>query len=87
MAGYRLLIKSSATKELESTGSKSDRQRIVARIQALAADPRPAGAEKLAGYTDQLRIRQGNYRILYSVDDELHEVTIFRIGHRKDVYR
>ncbi len=87
MAGYRLLIKSSATKELESTGSKSDRQRIVARIQALAADPRPTGAEKLAGYTDQLRIRQGNYRILYSVDDERREVTIFRIGHRKDVYR
>lgn len=87
MAGYRLLIKTSAAKELESTGSKADRQRIVARIQALSADPRPQGAEKLAGYTDQLRIRQGNYRILYSVDDERREVTIFRIGHRKDVYR
>lgn len=87
MAGYRLLIKASAAKELESAGSKSDRQRIFARIQSLAADPRPPGAEKLAGYTDQLRVRQGNYRIVYSVDEERREVTIFRIGHRKDVYR
>lgn len=87
MAGYRLLIKASAAKELESAGSKSDRRRIFARIQSLAADPRPPGAEKLAGYTDQLRVRQGNYRIVYSVDEERREVTIFRIGHRKDVYR
>ncbi len=87
MAGYRLLIKSSATKELASTGSKADRRRIVARIRALAAEPRPAGAEKLAGYTDQLRVRQGNYRIVYSVNEERREVTVFRIGHRKDVYR
>jgi len=87
VAGYRLLIKASAAKELESAGTKSDRQRIVARIQSLGADPRPPRAEKLAGYTDQLRVRQGNYRIVFSVDDERREVTIFRIGHRKDVYR
>ncbi len=87
MAGYRLLIKGSAAKELGSAGSKADRQRIVARIQSLAADPRPPGAEKLAGYTDQLRVRQENYRIVYGVDDEHCEVTVFRIGHRKDVYR
>ncbi len=87
MAGYRLLIKGSAAKELGSAGSKADRQRIVARIQSLAADPRPPGAEKLAGYTDQLRVRQENYRIVYGVDDERCEVTVFRIGHRKDVYR
>jgi mRNA interferase RelE/StbE len=87
VAGYRLLIKASAAKELQSAGSKSDRQRIIARIQSLAAEPRPPGAEKLAGYTDQLRVRQGSYRIVYSVDDERREVTIFRIGHRKDVYR
>ena len=87
MAGYRLLVKVSAAKELESAGTKADRQRIVERIQSLAADPRPPGAEKLAGYTDQLRVRQGNYRIVYSVNDERREVTIFRIGHRRDVYR
>ena len=87
MAGYRLLVKASAAKELESAGSKADRRRMVERIQSLASNPRPPGAEKLAGYTDQLRVRQGNYRIVYSVDDERGEVTIFRIGHRKDVYR
>ncbi|OGA43111.1 MAG: hypothetical protein A3G25_17315 [Betaproteobacteria bacterium RIFCSPLOWO2_12_FULL_63_13] len=87
MAGYRLLIKASATKELEAVDTKTDRQRVVAKIQALAANPRPQGSEKLAGYADRHRVRQGNYRIIYLVDDELREVTIFRIGHRKDVYR
>ena len=87
MAGYRLLIKASAAKELESLGSKADRQRIVDRIRSLASNPRPPGAEKLAGYTDQHRVRQGNFRIVFGVDDERREVTVFRIGHRRDVYR
>lgn len=87
MAGYRLLIKASATKELEAVGTKTDRHRIVARIQALAVDPRPKSSEKLAGYADRYRVRQGTYRIIYLVDDERREVTIFKIGHRKDVYR
>ena len=87
MAGYRLLIKASATKELEAVGAKADRQRIVVRIQALAANPRPPGSEKLAGYADRYRLRQGRYRIIYLVDEEHREVTVFKIGHRKDVYR
>lgn len=87
MAGYRLLIKASAAKELEAVGTKTDRRRIVAKIQALAAEPRPKGSEKLAGYVDRYRLRQGTYRIIYRVDDERHEATIFKIGHRKDVYR
>lgn len=87
MAGYRVLIKSSAAKELEAAGTKADRHRIVQRIRTLAEDSRPQGSEKLAGYTDRYRVRQGNYRIVYLVDDERREVTIFRIGHRKDVYR
>ena len=81
------MIKASATKELEAVGTKNDRQRIVARIQALAVDPRPKGSEKLAGYADRHRVRQGIYRIIYLVDDERREITIFKIGHRKDVYR
>jgi mRNA interferase RelE/StbE len=84
---YRLLIKPSAGKELSRLGSKADRQRIVQRIQALAEDPRSHGAEKLAGYDDRHRIRQGNYRIVYLIDDHRHEVTIFKVGDRKDVYR
>lgn len=87
MAGYRLFIKASAAKEIEAAGTKADRQRVVERIQALAADPRSQGSEKLAGYADRYRIRQGQYRIIYLIDDERREVTIFKVGHRKDVYR
>lgn len=87
MAAYRLPIKASAAKELEAVGSKADRQRIVEKVQALAAGPRPQGSEKLAGYADRYRVRQGSYRIIYLVDDERREVTIFKVGHRQDVYR
>lgn len=87
MAEYKLLIKASAAKELEAVGAKSDRQRLVERIQTLVEGPRPQGAEKLAGYTDRYRVRQGSYRIIYLIDDGRHEVTIFKIGHRKEVYR
>ncbi|MGQ0749228.1 MAG: type II toxin-antitoxin system RelE family toxin [Betaproteobacteria bacterium] len=87
MAGYSLLIKSSAAKELDAAGSKADRQRIIQRIRALAGNTRPQGSEKLAGYVDRYRVRQGRYRIIYLIDDEHREVTIFKIGHRKDVYR
>ena len=87
MAEYRLLIKASAAKELEAVGTKADRQRVVQRMQALAAIPRPQGSEKLAGYADRYRVRQGNYRIIYLIDDGRREVTIFKVAHRKDVYR
>ena len=87
MAEYRLLIKSSAAKELDAAGTKADRLRIVRRIQTLIGNPRPQGSEKLAGYADRYRIRQGRYRIIYLIDDERREVTIFKIGHRRDVYR
>jgi mRNA interferase RelE/StbE len=68
-------------------GNKSDRQRIVRRIEALSEDPRPHGAEKLAGYEDRYRIRQGNFRVVYLIDDRRKEVTIFKVGDRKDVYQ
>jgi mRNA interferase RelE/StbE len=84
---YRLLIKASAARELEEVGNKAERQRIVRRMQALAVIPRPQGSEKLAGYADRYRVRQGNYRIIYLIDDGRREVTIFKVGHRKDVYR
>ena len=87
MAGYRLLIKTSAAKELEAVGAKVDRQRIVARVQSLVANPRSEVSEKLAGYADRYRVRQGSYRIIYLIDDERREVTIVKVGHRKDVYR
>ena len=87
MAAYKLLLKATAAKEIEAVGTKVDRQRIVKRIQLLAVDPRTTGSEKLAGYDGRYRIRQGQYRIVYLIDDERREVTIFKIGHRKAVYR
>ena len=85
MDGYNLLIKPSAVKELEAI-SRKDRQRVVERILALAADPRPPGSEKLSG-EDKYRVRQGSYRVVYQIDDGAYEVTIVKIGHRREVYR
>ena len=87
MAVYRLLIKASAAKEIEAIDTKADRQRVVKRIQGLAADPRAPGSEKLAGYGDRHRVRQGWHRIIYLIDDGRREVTIFKVGNRKDMYR
>ena len=85
MASYRLLIKPSAVKELEALPRK-DRQRVVSRIQGLARTPRPPGCEKLSG-SDRYRIRQGDYRIIYSIEDVELVVLVVRVGHRRDVYR
>ncbi len=85
MASYRIEIKRSAVKELEAVPAK-DRRRITTKIQALAGNPRPAGCEKLSGH-DKYRIRQGNYRILYTIEDDVLVVTVIRIGDRRDVYR
>jgi mRNA interferase RelE/StbE len=87
VASYSLLIKPSAGKELQAVGSKTDRQKIIAKIQGLASDPRPRGSEKLAGYSDRYRIRQGNYRVVYLIDDSASVVTIYKVGHRREVYR
>lgn len=85
MASYKLLIKPSAVKELEALPAK-DRRRLVARLQRLSSDPRPLGSEKLSGH-DLYRIRQGNYRVLYSVEDLALIVLVIKVGHRRDVYR
>ena len=87
MASYRVLIKSSAAREIEAVDQKKDRQRIVASIRSLADDPRPPGCDKLAGEDDRYRIRVGRYRIIYSVGDGELLVVVVRVGHRKDVYR
>lgn len=85
MAGYSVGIKRSAAKELDEL-SRQDRRRIVERVRALVVDPRPRGCEKLSG-EEKYRIRQGNLRILYEINDALQAVTIVKIGHRRDVYR
>ena len=85
VASYRVLIKPSAVKELELVPVK-DRRRLVSRMERLAADPRPHGCEKLSA-REQYRLRQGDYRLVYGIDDEAREVLVVKIGNRRDVYR
>jgi mRNA interferase RelE/StbE len=86
VASYRLLIKPSAAKEIESA-PKKDRLRIIKRIQDLSSDPRPPGCEKLSGQDDKYRVRQGTYRIVYTISDVGLVICIVKVGHRKEVYR
>ena len=86
MASYSLRIKKSAIEDLEAIPTRADRQRIVKRIRALADDPRPRGVQKLSG-KERYRVRQGRYRILYSILDRELIVYIVRVADRKLVYR
>lgn len=86
MGQYRVLIKPSAVKEIEAVPRKKDRQRIVKKIEQLGDEPRPAGCQKLSGH-GRYRIRQGQYRIVYGVEDDKLIVYVVKVGHRKDVYR
>jgi mRNA interferase RelE/StbE len=85
VASYKLLIKPSAARELEAL-PRRDRIRVAERISVLENDPRPPGCEKLSGH-EQYRVRQGNYRVVYAIDDAASSVVIVKIGHRRDVYR
>ena len=85
MAGYKVLIKPSAVKEVEAIPAK-DRERVVRKIRALTEDPRPRGSEKLSG-DDKYRVRQGRYRVVYSVSDDDRTVLVVKVGHRREVYR
>ena len=62
------------------------RERVRSAIDGLATDPRPAGCVKLAG-RDDYRVRVGEYRVVYAVDDAERVVIVARIAHRRDVYR
>jgi mRNA interferase RelE/StbE len=86
VGSYRLFIKPTAVKEIESILRKKDRQRVVLRIEQLADEPRPPGCQKLSGH-DRYRVRSGAYRVVYSVNDADLIVQVVKVGHRKDVYR
>lgn len=85
MAKYKLAFKKSVTKDLRPIPN-DDVARIVQRIEALQEDPRPVGSEKLSGQ-ERYRIRQGVYRIIYEIADEVLLVTVVKVAHRKDVYK
>jgi mRNA interferase RelE/StbE len=87
VAAYSLTIKSSAAKELQGVSDKETLSRLIEKIKSLATQPRPPGSEKLAGRSNLYRVRQGNYRVIYFVDDQSRVVDVVKVGHRRDVYR
>lgn len=87
MDGFELRITAAAAKELDALPRKKDRQAVVARILALAEEPRPAGVVKLSGEEPLYRVRQGPYRIVYAIADDRLVVIVIRIVDRKEAYR
>jgi mRNA interferase RelE/StbE len=83
---YRILFVSRAEKGFKRL-SADIQDRIISEINSLAEDPRPAGAVKLKGSDNLYRVRVGNYRIIYAVEDELLVVLVVDIGHRREIYR
>ena len=85
MGEYKINIKRSAEKELESLPDKIH-DKVVSRLLLLKNNPRPQGVKKLRGETGY-RIRVGDYRVLYDIDDENNVLEIYSVAHRREVYR
>jgi mRNA interferase RelE/StbE len=83
MVQYKVFFKKSVEKDLK-TIPKRDLSKILEKIESLQVDPRPAGSEKLTGH-ERYRIRQGNYRIVYSIQDYELTVWVVKVGHRRDI--
>ena len=82
---YVVHLKRSAEKELADL-PREMHQRIIKRLLTLKANPRPPGAKKLGG-GEKYRIRIGDYRVLYTIDDALQKIEVSAVGHRREVYR
>lgn len=85
MVRYAIELKQSAQKELDALDDALF-NRIDKKILALADNPRPAGNKKLRGYKDQWRIRIGDYRVIYTIDNAAKIVTVTHVAHRREVY-
>jgi mRNA interferase RelE/StbE len=82
---YGITFASSAKREFRDLPTDVI-ERIRPKIHELANDPRPPGCKKLHGYKDRWRIRIGDYRVVYAIDDAARTVDVTRIAHRRDVY-
>lgn len=85
VASYRLSFTASAEKELQGLPARMV-ARIAARVERLASVPRPTGCKKLVGGDKEWRIRIGDYRVVYEIDDAAKTVDVTRIAHRREVY-
>lgn len=83
---YQVVVAKSAEKELASL-PKSIIGKIISVLLLLENNPRPVGSKKLKGYSNLLRLRVGNYRIIYSIEDVIKLIDVREIGHRKDIYK
>ena len=84
--GYTVEIDTKAAKEIRAL-PRQEQGRIIARIESLADLPRPSGCVKLAGASGLWRIRSGDYRIVYQIEDDRLLITVVKVGHRREVYR
>ncbi len=85
MANYKIVFKKLITKDLRAI-PKQDIVKILNRIDLLTINPTPSNSEKLSGQ-QRYRIRQGNYRILYEIEEQVLIITVVKVGHRRDIYR
>lgn len=83
---YKILIERNAEKDLRKL-TPEIHDRVIDSILALATNPRPAGAKKLTGSASDWRLRVGDFRVLYEIADTVRIVRVYRVRHRKDVYR
>ena len=83
---YKIIIDSSLKKQFKVIPQKTSRI-IVKNIENLSDNPRPQGYKKIKGAINKYRIRTGNYRIIYSITDDILTIEIIKIGHRKDIYK
>lgn len=85
MSRYKVVVSKSAAKELSKLPSTVN-NRVIKAVMELSDNPRPQGSKKLKGGSENWRIRIGDYRVVYAIDDEILIVDIRKVGHRKDIY-
>ena len=85
MSNYFVEVKPPARKELEALPDNV-LGRVVQKLELLGHAPRPTGCKKLKGYKDQWRVRVGDWRVVYAIDDAAKLISITRIAHRREVY-
>jgi mRNA interferase RelE/StbE len=83
---YSVDAKPAATREIEALPDNA-LSRVIRKVESLAQTPRPAGCKKLKGYKDQWRVRVGDWRVVYIIDDEAKLVSVTRVAHRSEVYK
>lgn len=83
---YEVFLERAAERDLKRL-SASDFQRIISHIRALADNPRPSGCHKISGSKNDWRIRIGDYRVIYEIDEKAKAVRVMRVRHRREVYR